>query len=235
MKRIARWARAVRGSAGGVHIAAVRACAFAHRRPAADRRIAIAHVRPVSGLAPARAERAAGRHRRYRRGQPQGDRAMAVAAHGDRRSRHPAARARRRRRRLRHRVRRARPHVAGRRRRQLPRPRCGDARKACRASEQRHGLRRRDQKGRRYRRRASRRRAPAAARRARERGCKPDSPFAVPIRGRFWSRFPACCATSRRSSRPPPGAGYSPSIRSATASCAGCRSSWKRRADWCRP
>ena len=70
---------------------------------------------------------------------------------------HPAARCRRRRDRLRHHLRRARPHVAGRSRRQLPRSRRGDARKACRTAQQRRGLRRSDQESGRHRRRRGRR------------------------------------------------------------------------------
>ena len=84
----------VRLGAGGVHRAPVRAGAAARHRPAAARGSAAAHLRSVSGAAAARADRAAGRHRRHRRGEPQGDRAMAVAAHRGGRSGHPAQRAR---------------------------------------------------------------------------------------------------------------------------------------------
>lgn len=61
--------------------------------------------------------------------------------------------------------------------------------------------------------------------RRRKRRCKPDSRYAAPIPAPIWSRFRACCGTCPRSNRPPPAAGYFPSIRKAMELSAACRSS----------
>ena len=175
----------VRLGASGVHRAPVRAGAAARHRPAAARGSAAACVRSVSGAAAARADRAAGRHRRHRRGEPQGDRAMAMAAHRGGRSRQPPQRARRRRHRLRRRFPRAGPHVAA---PLPPKASAGSTRRraksspACRATMRSWRKRSRmpasssARPARRYRRRA---------RRPRWR-CRPASPSRGPIRRRSW-------------------------------------------------
>ena len=188
MKRCALGALVRRG-ASGVHRAPVRAGAAAHHRPAAARGSAAAHVRSVSGAAPARADSAAGRHRRHRRGEPQGDRAMAVAAHRGGRSRHPARRARRRRHRLRHRLSRARPHVARRCRRQasaVSTRRRARSSPACRATTR--SWREAIKAGARGR-RPGRLGDAGAALAGRDARCRPASPSRGPIRAPFLVTF----------------------------------------------
>ena len=129
---------AVRSGAGGMRRAAVRAgaAALADPRPIEELRLRTFDLFQV--LRPREQTIAPGRHRRYRRGEPQGDRAMAVAADRRGRPRHPP-----------------RPSsapsrsastssspspIACRRRSagvEVPRPRRCDARKAARPAEQR--------------------------------------------------------------------------------------------------
>ena len=212
MKLIVRWARWF-GLARAVCIVLLFALVpLRARRPAAARGSAAAHVRSVSGAAPARADRAARRHRRHRRGEPEGDRAMAMAADRGGRSRHPAAR------------RSALSPSAS--------TSCSPSPTACRrplppasfrgldaeTREKLAGLPSNDEVLAEAIKQAARGRRPgrlgdasAAHRRQRWR-CRPASPSRGPIRAPFLVKFAGCCATFRRSSRPPPAAGCSQSI-----------------------
>ena len=84
--------------------AARRPRAAAHLGSVAGRGVAAAHLRPLPAHRAAGGDAAPGRHRRHRRGQPQGARPMAVAAHHRRRPRHAGDADGRRRDRLRRRV-----------------------------------------------------------------------------------------------------------------------------------
>ena len=181
MKRFARWARQF-GLARAVCVVLLFALVplrVADPRPLEELRLRTFDLFQVS--APARADRAAGRHRRYRRSEPEGDRAMAVAADRGGRSGHPPARARRRGDRLRHRFRRARPHVAGGRGGKLSRPR----RRRPATSSPAFPAMTRSWPTRSGRPASSSSARPARRRRSRARTprwrCRPASPFAGPI------------------------------------------------------
>ena len=84
---------AIRSGAGGVHGAAVRAGAAAHRPIRRRcRKLRLRTFDLFQVLRPREQTVAPGRHRRHRRSKPEGDRAMAVAAHGRGRSGHASSR-----------------------------------------------------------------------------------------------------------------------------------------------
>ena len=142
--------------------------------------------------------------------------------------------ARRRRDRLRRRLRRARPHVAGNRRGKafaVSTPETRDKLASLPSNDEvlADAIKRAARRGRPSRRR--RRRPRAADEAALQTGFAVRGPDPRP----FLVTFPGLAAQrARRSSRRRPAAACSPSIPSATASSAGCRSSWRRRVRWCR-